>query len=446
MEREGKVRVERAAGASPMVYPAGREAGQSTGSKNVTNTSSLPHFPLPTTPEWDIEVCSVSSTNQVHLWLGGAKDQLKSLHTAMLVHHRNHNIRHSPVGVGLYSGLVSGDQCRRVRVVQVDRINYTCRCLLLDYGEEVVLDWSVLAELDMKFRQLPVQAVKASLAGVEKNSEKKVVEFVKRCLVGVLVEVNNTTPALVLFYTSQEEDTMVSEEIIRYTSNISDPNNNTPPDQNPLDPPPSHLLPTPRVYAITSPPLPQVGEYFDLVVSHIVSPYQFYVQSHTSLSNYKSLPSQLAAHYTTNGPTLSTTDLTPGSCLALLECNTWHRVRLVRSLSSSVFILRLLDTGRMVAANKELIRPLSRQFGQLPSQAIRARLARVNFMDDEVEWGEKAVDWFRHVALGKCLVGLVEDKLGEEVMFTMYDTSVQDVDTVINTEMVALRLSMAREK
>ena len=63
-----------------------------------------------------------------------------------------------------------------------------------------------------------------------------------------------------------------------------------------------------------------------------------------------------------------------------------------------------------------------------------------------MEWGEEAVEWFRQVALGKCLVGLVEDKLGEEVMFTMYDTSVQDVDTVINTEMVALRLSMAREK
>ena len=56
------------------------------------------------------------------------------------------------------------------------------------------------------------------------------------------------------------------------------------------------------------------------------------------------------------------------------------------------------------------------------------------------------MEWFRHVALGKCVVGLVEDKLGKEVMFTMYDTSVQDVDTVINTEMVALRLSMAREK
>merc|ERR1719186_1719687 len=163
------------------------------------------------------------------------------------------------------------------------------------------------------------------------------VDFVKQCLVGrrlvgVLVgEVNNTIPALVLFDTSHEEDIMVSEEIIRYTSNISDPNNNTPSNHIPLDTPPPHPLPTPRVYAIASHPFPQVGEYFDLVVSHIVSPHQFYVQSPSSLLTYKSLPSQLAAHYTTNSPTLSTTDLTPGSCLALLESSTWHRARLVRS-------------------------------------------------------------------------------------------------------------------
>merc|ERR1719186_676542 len=275
------------------------------------------------------------------------------------------------------------------------------------------------------------------------------VDFVKQCLVGRMVvgvlvgETNTTTPALVLFDTSQEEDIMVSEEIIRYTSNIPNHNNNSPLNQTPLQPPPARPLANPRVFAIASPPLPQVGEYFDLVVSHIVSPHQFYVQSHSSLLTYKSLPSQLAAHYTTNSPTLSTTDLTPGSCLALLESNTWHRARLVRSLSSSVFILRLLDTGRMVVASKEMIRPLSRQFGQLPSQAIKARLARVNFRDNEVEWGEETVEWFRHVALGKGLVGLVEEKLGEEVVFTMYDTTVQDVDTVINTEMVALRLAMA---
>jgi hypothetical protein len=55
-----------------------------------------------------------------------------------------------------------------------------------------------------------------------------------------------------------------------------------------------------------------------------------------------------------------------------------------------------------------------------------------------------AVEWFRHVALKKSLVGLVESKSGDELIFTMYDTLVQDVDTVLNSEMVAMGL--ARKK
>merc|ERR1719186_573509 len=241
------------------------------------------------------------------------------------------------------------------------------------------------------------------------------VDFVKQCLVGRMVvgvlvgETNTTTPALVLFDTSQEEDIMVSEEIIRYTSNIPNHNNNSPLNQTPLQPPPARPLANPRVFAIASPPLPQVGEYFDLVVSHIVSPHQFYVQSHSSLATYKSLSSQLTAHYTTNSSTLSATDLTPGSCLALMDCNTWHRARLVRSLSSSVFSLRLVDTGRLVVASKEMIRPLVRLFGQLPTQAYRARLARVEVGGTDGKWGEEVEEWFKYVALGKSLVGLVED-------------------------------------
>ena len=79
-----------------------------------------------------------------------------------------------------------------------------------------------------------------------------------------------------------------------------------------------------------------------------MSPHQFYIQSHTSLPTYNnSIPSQTTTQHKTNSPTFSTTDLPSGSCLPLLECNTWHMARLVRSLSSSVLILRLRDTCKI---------------------------------------------------------------------------------------------------
>ena len=194
----------------------------------VTGTPSLPCMPLPINTEWDITVCSVQSTNSIHLWLGGGADQLKSLHTSMLPQHRIRNSV-SPVEGGLCSAMVKEGQCRRVQVVQINRGNNSCKCLLLDYGEEEIVERSKLIELDIKFRQLPVQSVQASLAGVEQSDDKKIVDHVitvllGRRLVGVLVgEGVNTISALVLFDTSQREDIMVSEEIINFMSKLSNP-------------------------------------------------------------------------------------------------------------------------------------------------------------------------------------------------------------------------------
>ena len=56
-------------------------------------------------------------------------------------------------------------------------------------------------------------------------------------------------------------------------------------------------------------------------------------------------------------------------------------------------------------------------------------------------WSEEAVEWFKYAVLGNSLVGLVEDRTSEDVVFTVYDTSVNEVDIVINKEMVDLGLA-----
>lgn len=42
------------------------------------------------------------------------------------------------------------------------------------------------------------------------------------------------------------------------------------------------------------------GEYYDLVVSHVVSPSLFYVQSHSTLPGYTALNSQMTRYYENN--------------------------------------------------------------------------------------------------------------------------------------------------
>merc|ERR1719341_1908600 len=314
---------------------------------------------------------------------------------------------------------------------------------MLDYGEEIVVSWNKLVRLEMKFRELPIQAVKASLAGVEQKTGKVEVQFVKkylqgRRLVGVLVgEVDKVIPSLVLFDTSQEEDIMISEEIIKY---ISSPNNNPPRYQPPSPPSTQAACPGLSTLPLASPPLPAVGEYYDLVVSHIVYPNLFYVQSHATLPAYSSLTIQMTNYYANHGSSITTTDYSSGSLFAMVVSGTWYRAKMVRALSSS-FCMCMVDTGKLVIVSKEMIKPLVKQFCQLPVQAIRSRLASVEVMNEKEGWGEMTVEWFKHAALKKSLVGLVESKSGDELIFTMYDTSVQDVDTVLNQDMVVMGLA-----
>ena len=83
------------------------------------------------------------------------------------------------------------------------------------------------------------------------------------------------TLSMVLFDTSQEDDIIVNDEIIKHMDNsISS-----------TGPPPSSV---------------RVGEYYDLVVSHVVSPSLFYVQSHSTLPGYTALNSQMTRYYENN--------------------------------------------------------------------------------------------------------------------------------------------------
>ena len=59
-------------------------------------------------------------------------------------------------------------------------------------------------------------------------------------------------------------------------------------------------------------------------------------------------------------------------------------------------------------------------------------------------WDEESVEWFKHVALNKSLVGMVEETDAEEVTFTMYDTSLEDIDIIINSEMLTMGLAMKK--
>merc|ERR1719206_220279 len=112
MEKAGMVRVVRESESSTLVLLFG-ESGQLSLNNNLASSSKIPPVPLPTTSEWDITVCSVSSTNQIHLWLGENGSKLTKLHDAMIVQHLNYDSLgtciSSPEVGQVYSAMVGAD-------------------------------------------------------------------------------------------------------------------------------------------------------------------------------------------------------------------------------------------------------------------------------------------------------------------------------------------------
>ena len=306
----------------------------------------------------------------------------------------------------------------------------------MDYGDDLLLEWSQLDQLNAKFANFPMQAIEASLAGVEAKVAVDEVRFVRhyllgRRLVGVFIEaLDEMIVSLVLFDTSQgDEDIMVSEEIIKHLKTGSFQGK-------------SVAGSYPQAMSLASPPYPSVGDYYDLVLSHIVSPQEFYVQSHANLPIYSSFAAQLSNFYEKNG-SLIPCEVIPGSVVAVKLSNSWLRAKVIRSLSTSLVSLLLADIGRIVICSKTSVKSLVKQFDQLPAQVIKAKMSDVCSRSPENRWDEESIEWFKHVALGKSLVGLVKAKTSNDMTMTLYDTSVPNVDTIINKEIVSAGLALS---
>ena len=50
--------------------------------------------------------------------------------------------------------------------------------------------------------------------------------------------------------------------------------------------------------------------------------------------------------------------------------------------------------------------------------------------------GEAGMVWLKHLCLGKDFVGFVNSKDGNVISVTLYDTTIKDLDIVINDEMI----------
>ena len=219
---------------------------------------------------------------------------------------------------------------------------------------------------------------------------------------------------------------------------------------------------TGQVKSLPLPSVPNGGEYYDLRVSHVVSAAEIYVQSYVSLQRYYTMGLEMARFYG-GDEELGLAGVGPGMFVAVRRGEAaWSRAKVVaevvplhggRGADTRQFLVTLVDTGASIIAKMEDIRELAIQFGQYPVQVLYRLLFIINHTISELyfklkaikmklsgltQCGEAAAVWLRHVCLDQCFVGYVEARRSNEVDITLFDTTLKDLDIVINDEMIKL--------
>jgi len=187
--------------------------------------------------------------------------------------------------------------------------------------------------------------------------------------------------------------------------------------------------------------------YADISVSQATSPDQFAVQPLSSKQLYHTLSMQMKNLYTTSIPrTVPDENLIPGTIVAAAYQGTWYRAEVTKFLRSHFLVcLRLVDTGKMIlCTSRQDIQPLWSKFGELPVQAVSARLAGIR-PDSGSSWWQVETDWFRETVLSRAWVGVIKEvEMGEHghpvLVIRLFDTSHEE-DIEVGEEMKRMGLA-----
>ena len=208
---------------------------------------------------------------------------------------------------------------------------------------------------------------------------------------------------------------------------------------------------TPTLHTGPLPPSPltMYTTYTDITVSQASSPYHFSVQPLHSRDLYDSLNNQMNEFYNSTVPVeVPCENLVPGCIVAAKNSGMWFRAeinKILRNRNHFLVCLRLVDTGQMILSTcMSDIQPLLSRFAELPVHAVSCRLAGVRPGRGNT-WWQVETDWFRLAVLGKEWVGVIKNRVRDEMnqnilVIDMFDTS-KDEDYDVGRMMIKLGLA-----
>ena len=354
-------------------------------SKTVNNNNILqmPPGAYPSDVDWHLTVTHVESTSTVWVIFGDGRKKLDNLQASMRLRHKNGPVFNGdalPQGNYFSARLSTGDVAR-TKVVKVDRMTHRCQALLIDVGKVQDIAWAQLVPLDKDFISLPPLAMKIILAGVEDSHDPELIHLASsrlldRHFVGVSVGKGpNDIPRVNLFQGTSN----MSEDLQRQLSTMkkdiktgySIGYTNT------LQQPKVMNGGIGIVKKLSLPPTPATEDFYDLRISHIVSPHEIYFQSYTSLPKYASMARQMDTFYCSDRVGVSECGV--GMFVAVRNSGEWRRGKVVLEIAAlpgentgvREFLVLLVDIGEHVVIRVEDMRELTPYFAELPVQVCK---------------------------------------------------------------------------
>ncbi|XP_009707104.1 PREDICTED: RING finger protein 17, partial [Cariama cristata] len=176
-----------------------------------------------------------------------------------------------------------------------------------------------------------------------------------------------------------------------------------------------------------SPPkIPQEREEVSVVVCHINSPSDFYLQLVKSLDSL-ALPEEIQEVYKRGyGQNLEIVCPVEGqACVAKQEDGNWYRAQIIGLPSHQEVRVKYVDFGNVANLTLKDIRRVKKEFLSFPEKAIRCRLACIGPYKGANEWNREAKERFEEMTEDKLMLCSVVEILGNNVLSVeLFDCSV----------------------
>ncbi|KAM6416644.1 LOW QUALITY PROTEIN: RING finger protein 17 [Pluvialis apricaria] len=171
------------------------------------------------------------------------------------------------------------------------------------------------------------------------------------------------------------------------------------------------------VLQYSPPKIPQEREEVSVVVCHINSPSDFYLQLSGSLDSLALSKKIQEVYKHEYGKSLAIVCPVEGqACIAKQEDENWYRAQIIGLRSHQEVTVKYVDFGNVANLTLNNIRRIKKEFLSFPEKAIRCRLASIEPYKRANEWNREAKERFEEMTEDKLMLCSVVEVLDNNIL------------------------------